>query len=93
LRVRLIGPPENPTGIGAGLRLVYPQDRFGPLQEVASGSGYWSQDSPVLVLGGAESAVGVWVRWLGQPPRTLTLPQGAREVQISSEGVLRVAPR
>ena len=50
LRVRLIGPLGNPTGVGAQLRLRY-ADRNGPVREVQAGSGYWSQNGAVQVLG------------------------------------------
>src|SRR5262249_8745496 len=49
LRVRLIGPPGNPLGVGAALRLLA-GDKAGPVREVHAGSGYWSQDSAVPVL-------------------------------------------
>ena len=51
LRVRLAGPPGNPDGIGATMRPIFGQ-RMGPAREIHGGSGYWSQDSAVQVLGG-----------------------------------------
>jgi hypothetical protein len=49
LRVRLAGPPGNPDGVGAVLRLKF-NDAFGPAREIHTGSGYWSQDSACAVL-------------------------------------------
>src|SRR6185503_19372066 len=49
LRVRLTGPPGNPNGIGATLRL-HTADTVGPARAVHAGSGYWSQDSAIQVL-------------------------------------------
>jgi hypothetical protein len=64
LRVRLAGPPSNPHGIGALLRLVY-QDGLGPVREVHGGTGYWSQNGPVQVMGKGGEITGVWVKWPG----------------------------
>ena len=46
LRVKLKGPPGNPQGIGAQIRLVFGR-RSGTVREIHAGSGYWSQDSAV----------------------------------------------
>jgi enediyne biosynthesis protein E4 len=64
VRVRLVGPPTNPRGVGAVVRLKY-GEKLGPAREIHGGSGYWSQDSATLVLYPAENATGVWVRWPG----------------------------
>src|SRR3954470_19484163 len=50
LRVQLRGPRQNPTAIGAVLRLRYSHG-YGPARALQSGSGYWSQESAVQVLG------------------------------------------
>ena len=41
--------PGNPAGIGAAIRLQF-KSGMGPVREMHSGSGYWSQDSAVTVL-------------------------------------------
>ena len=66
LRVRLLGPPENPHAIGATLRVVYADTR-GPAREIHGGSGYWSLDGAIAVLGleAGKQAKAVWVRWPG----------------------------
>jgi hypothetical protein len=73
LRVRLAGPPENPEGIGALLRLRV-GEKWGPVREVHAGSGYWSQDGAVTVLGGGMNASLLEVRWPGghRTEQTLT---------------------
>ncbi len=82
LRIRLEGPPGNPDGIGAALRLIFDR-RMGPLREVHAGSGYWSMDSPVQVMAGAEAPRQVWVRWPGGRITTTTeVPAGATEIII-----------
>jgi hypothetical protein len=89
LRVRLIGPPGNPQGIGATVRLQT-GSVLGPAREIHAGSGYWSQDSAVLVLAGAESPTQVSVRWPGGKTTTTAVPAGAHAISIDALG--RVAP-
>ncbi|HEY6107588.1 MAG TPA: CRTAC1 family protein, partial [Gemmatimonadales bacterium] len=62
LRVRLIGPPANPTAIGARMRLRY-GEKEGPVREIQAGSGYWSQNGAVQVLGRSGEPTALWVRW------------------------------
>jgi hypothetical protein len=81
LRVRLEGPPGNPSGVGATVRLVFGQ-RLGPAREIHAGSGYWSQDSAVQVLGTPEVPTQVQVRWPGGESTTAPVPPGARETVV-----------
>jgi hypothetical protein len=85
LRVRLLGPPGNPYGIGAALR-IHSADGAGPYREVQAGSGYWSQNSPVLVLGLPEAASSLELRWPGSRPRTVPIPDGSLEITINLAG-------
>lgn len=85
LRVQLVGPAGNPTGVGAVVRLRFGQ-RWGAAREVHAGSGYWSQDSPVQVIGTPEPPTAVWVRWPGGKRQEEPVPQGAREVQVNFKG-------
>ncbi|MBI4664297.1 MAG: VCBS repeat-containing protein [Verrucomicrobia bacterium] len=88
LRVRLKGPPGNPDGIGAGLRLLY-KDVSGPLREIHAGSGYWSQDSTVAVLGKAGEPEKLWVRWSGGRVTVVDVRPAARKVTVSVDGEFR----
>jgi enediyne biosynthesis protein E4 len=83
VRVRLSGGPLNPRAIGAVLRLVY-EDSRGPAREVHGGSGYWSEDGAIQVLGLAEGqrATGVWVRWPGGRETVMPLALGQLEITI-----------
>jgi hypothetical protein len=83
LVVRLVGPPENPTAIGAQMRLRY-ADRNGPVREVQAGSGYWSQNGAVQVLGRAGEPNALWVRWPGGREQIVELRPGQREVTVHS---------
>lgn len=81
LRVRLEGPRGNPAAIGAQVRLSA-GGTAGPIREVQAGSGYWSQQGLLQVLGIPEGATPteVRVRWPGGRESTVAVPAGAREV-------------
>ena len=87
LRVRLKGPPGNPTGVGASMRLAF-DERRGPIREVHSGSGYLSHDSAVQVLAMPAVPTQLWVRWPGGQTTTSDIPAGAREVEMDGQGQL-----
>jgi len=89
LRVRLKGGAGNPTGVGAQLRLIYGEHK-GPVREVHAGSGYWSQDGAVQVLGMAETPTQLWVRWPGGKAFTASVSRGAREIEVTREGEVKV---
>jgi hypothetical protein len=86
LRVRFRGSPGNPNGVGAIVRLKY-ESRWGPAREIHAGSGYWSQDSAVQVLGMAEPPRSLWVRWPSGGSSELELAAGAREMVVDFQGV------
>jgi hypothetical protein len=81
LRVRLKGPPGNPQGFGTQLRVEFPGGQ-GPMREIHGGSGYWSQDSAVQVLGTPEPPTAVWVRWSGGRVATVPVARGQAEITI-----------
>ena len=89
LRVRLKGGPGNPTGVGAQMRLIY-GERKGPVREIHAGSGYWSQDGAVQVLGTPQTPTQLWVRWAGGRTTTNSVPPGAREIEVDVGGKTRV---
>jgi hypothetical protein len=86
LRVRLAGPAGNPDGVGAQVRLKF-GDRFGSAREVHGGSGYWSQDAAVPVLGAPEAPTQVWVRWPGGAVSTVAVSAGGKEVTVNYQGM------
>jgi hypothetical protein len=89
LRVRLAGPPGNPDGVGATMRLMF-GGRLGAAREVHGGSGYWSQDSVVQVMGCPETPTQIWVRWPGGKTTTSPIPTGAKEIAVDMDGKLTV---
>jgi hypothetical protein len=92
LRVRLTGPPGNPVGTGAQVRLKL-GERFGPAREIHGGSGYWSQDDPVQVLGALETPTHVWIRWPGGKTTTVEIPASASELTIGAAGIVSSVAR
>jgi hypothetical protein len=84
LRVRIQGPPSNPDGVGAQLRLMY-ADHSGPVREIQAGSGYWSQNGAVQVFGFETQPTAVWVRWPGGGETRTPVPAGAKEVVVSKQ--------
>lgn len=80
-RVRLRGPTANPLGIGAAIRLFF-GEKVGPLREIHAGSGYWSQDGAVQVLGAGETATRLEVRWPGGSRTAQALAPNEREIEI-----------
>jgi hypothetical protein len=85
LRVKLVGPEGNPEGIGAQMRLVGEKGQ-GPMREVHGGSGYWSQDSAVQVLGQVEGCRDLEVRWPGGKVTRTAIPEGASEITVNMLG-------
>jgi len=82
LIVQLVGPPGNPTAVGAQIRLHYLGNRLGPAREVQAGSGYWSVNSPVQVMGLAGNADAVWVRWPGGRETIEPIRRGQTKVRL-----------
>ena len=91
LRVRLRGPPGNPTGVGAAIRLHYGQ-RVGPQREIHAGSGYWSQDSAVQVFGTPQPPTSIQVRWPGGKVQISPLPAGVRQIEVDTAGKVSSIP-
>lgn len=63
LRVRLSAPGGSTGGAGARLRPTYADGTEGPAREIQAGSGYWSFNGFVQVLGRAADIRAVMVRW------------------------------
>ena len=81
MRVRLVGNRSNPRAVGATVRFVYGETR-GPAREIHAGSGYWSSDGAVQVLGLGGQPTGVWVRWPGGEETLTGVGSGAGDVTI-----------
>jgi hypothetical protein len=89
LRIRLNGPPGNPDGIGAVVRLGT-ANKLGPARELHAGSGYWSLESAVQVMSLSEQPSSVSVKWPGGKNTSSKIPPNAREISINPAGELKV---
>ena len=88
LRVRLAGGSGNASGIGAVVRVKW-GGKQGPARGVHGGSGYWSQDSVVEVMGSGGEVSGVEVRWAGGRTTSGAVPPGAREIEVNVNGQIK----
>jgi hypothetical protein len=80
-RVRLVGPPGNPDGIGAAVWLDGDGVR-GACRELAGGGGWWSQNSTTLILGKTPRATAIRVRWPGGAEQFEPLPKEGIDISI-----------
>ena len=85
LRVHLNGISGNREGIGAQLRLKF-GEHFGPVSEIHAGSGYWSQDSSVVVLAEPSNPTGLWIRWPGGRITETFIPPGKLDITVDFNG-------
>ena len=83
LRVQLQGPPPNRDAYGSSLRVVYQDGSKGPLRAVQAGSGYWSQNSAVQVLGTARTPAQIEVTWPDGRQTSTDLSAGQTDVVIA----------
>jgi hypothetical protein len=89
LRIRLRGRAGNLQAVGAQIRLKF-GDRFGPAREIHAGSGYWSADSAVQVLGTPEPPTQIQIRWPGGRMTTADIPRNAREIEVDWDEKIKV---
>jgi hypothetical protein len=82
LRIRLEGPPWNRAGIGAVLRLRTGKG-WGPARVVHGGSGYWSQDGGVHLMGSRDEPEEVRVQWPGGRVTSTAVRPGQRELVVA----------
>ena len=64
---------------------------MGAAREIHGGSGYWSQDSVVQVMGCPETPTQIWVRWPGGKTTTNAIPTGAKEITVKFDGTAQVS--
>jgi hypothetical protein len=81
LQVRL----EDRVGrYGAKVRVEYAGGRKGPARETHGGSGYWSQEGSVVVMGLEEPPVAVEVEWPGGKKTRVAVGEGSLKISVSS---------
>lgn len=79
IAVRVVGPPGNPSGVGAQLRMNS-GGKLGPVREVHGGSGYWSQDDSTQILSANGRPSELWVRWPGGATNAVAIHPGTKTV-------------
>ncbi len=84
LRVKLEGGPGNPQCIGAVIRAVTSAG-LGRAQTITAGSGYWSQNSAVLVVTSASTVTALQVRWPDGTIQTQPVPPGTKSVTLQRQ--------
>lgn len=83
-RIHLIGPPHNRDALGARMRLVYENGQKGPARKNQAGSGYWSQNSVVQVMGYREDLqpAAITIEWTDGSSQEVSLQPGKWNYQI-----------
>lgn len=83
-RIRLVGPVNNRDAIGAGMRLVYKDGQKGPERVIQAGSGYWSQNSFVQVIGSRKESqpVAITIEWPDGRTQDVPLQPEKQDYQI-----------
>lgn len=82
LRVRLNGPPGNPTAVGGQMRVLYPEGQTGPIRTVQAGSGSGCQDGAIQILGRARPVSALWIRWPGGREQTVAVAKQAWDLHV-----------
>ena len=90
LRVRLQGPLGNVDVVGTQLAAMVSETQRGLVREVRAGSGYWSQDSPVMLVPSPGPVRQLWLRWPRGKGMTVAVPEGAREIRVTGLGEVTV---
>jgi hypothetical protein len=87
LRVRLAGAKGNASAVGATVQLIFPNSRS-PVKEIHAGSGYWSQDSQVLIFGLPETPTSIRIKWPGGKITESEIPPTLKEIVVDMEGLI-----
>ncbi|MFH5834039.1 FG-GAP-like repeat-containing protein [Halalkalibaculum sp. DA384] len=84
IRVELQGPGQNQAGIGTTLRVVYDDGTKGPLREVQAGTGHYSMNSLVAVLGThpEKQAIQLEVHWFDGEESSISLESQKKNYRI-----------
>jgi len=83
--ISLIGPESNQDGYGSSIRIIYEDGTKGPLRSVHAGSGYWSQNSSVQVMGFSKRPAAAEVTWHTGDVQKVELNEGQTEIVIEYE--------
>jgi hypothetical protein len=86
-RIRLAGPGNNHSAIGASIRLIYENGPKGPQRTVQAGSGYWGQNGAVQVMGfpDEQEPVAIEVQWPGGNIQEIRVNSGVWDYEVVYE--------
>jgi hypothetical protein len=82
IRIQLVGPAENELGIGSNIRLVYTDGSKGPRRNIQAGSGYWSQNSAIQIMGYQNQVEAIEVRWYDGSEQKVDIKPGQWRYEI-----------
>ncbi len=82
IRIQLVGPAENELGIGSNIRLVYSNGSKGPRRNIQAGSGYWSQNSAIQIMGYQNQVEAIEVRWYDGSEQKVDVKPGQWSYEI-----------
>jgi enediyne biosynthesis protein E4 len=88
LRLRLVGPPTNPMGVGAVVQLTSESHPW-PARLVGGGDGRYSQSGAIQVFGLPHPPAAVRVRWPGGKVQDVPLARVPRELWVGADGTVR----
>ncbi|MDA7617888.1 FG-GAP-like repeat-containing protein [Verrucomicrobia bacterium] len=91
-QIEIKGHDDNPAGYGCQVRFAYPEGRLGPVREVQAGSGWWSQNSPVMVMHPSREPASIWIRWPGGETHHYPLKPGQNKLVLRPGGSLGSDP-
>lgn len=80
--IRLVGPDTNRDAIGSSIRLIYEDGSKGPLREVQAGSGYWSQNSKIQIMGIDKNLSSIEVKWFDGSIQKVNIEEYKQEYRI-----------
>ena len=85
INVRLEGPSENTTGVGARIAVMTADGSKGPVRLITAGSGYWTQHSATQVMGKKQGIEGIWVQWPNGQEQVVSVNENQEAVIIQFE--------
>lgn len=80
--IRLVGPDTNRDAIGSSIRLIYEDGSKGPRREVQAGSGYWSQNSKIQIMGIDKNLSFIEVKWFDGSIQKVNIEEYKQEYRI-----------
>lgn len=86
VRISVYDSDQNPTGIGATLRLKS-KAGLGPARAIHAGGGYWTQSSPTQILASTNPPTAIEIQWPGGKRQEFEIPAGVTSLRITRNGI------